>query len=107
MPYAAVLFGCREEQMLPPTREHIKSQFQSGYHIPEFVFMQNKDLGDVFRETGIAFAYTISESCGKGLEELTRDAQHNRLSGDRAKKWGKKFQSFWEKYGTELMNKLS
>jgi hypothetical protein len=24
MPYAAVLFGCREEQMLPPTREHIK-----------------------------------------------------------------------------------
>lgn len=29
MPYAAVLFGCREQQMLPLTREHIlKEQFQ-------------------------------------------------------------------------------
>lgn len=29
MPYAAVLFGCRETEMLPLTREHIlKEQFQ-------------------------------------------------------------------------------
>ncbi len=80
MPYAAILFGHREEQMLSPTREHIKEQFQSGYHMPMFVFMQNKDLGDVFRDTSIAFAYTISEDCGKELEELTRQAGANRLS---------------------------
>lgn len=74
MPYAAMLFGHREEQMLSPTREHIKEQFQSGYHIPMFVFMQNKDFGDVFRNTGVAFAYTISEKCGQELKELTEQA---------------------------------
>lgn len=80
MPYAAILFGHRDEQMLGPTREHVKEQFQSGYHIPMFVFMQNKDFGDTFRETGIAFAYTIDEDCGKELERLTREAGTNRLS---------------------------
>jgi len=66
--------------MMSFTREGIKTQFQSGYPIPQFIFMQNKDFGDIFRETGIAFAYTISDSCGKELERLTRIAQHNRLS---------------------------
>lgn len=107
MPYAAVLFGCREEQMLPPTREHIKDQFQSGFHMPEFVFMQNKDFWDIFRATGVAFAYTISATCGKELEGLVNDASHNRLSGSRAKKWREKFQKFWKDYGKELMHKLS
>jgi hypothetical protein len=107
MPYAAVLFGCREEQMLSPTREHIKSQFQSGYHMPEFVFMQNKDFWDIFRQTGIAFAYTISADCGKELEELVRDASHQRLGGSRAKKWWDKFKKLWEKHGKEIMHKLS
>lgn len=107
MPYAAMLFGHREEQMLSPTREHIKEQFQSGYHIPMFVFMQNKDLGDVFRNTGIAFAYTISESCGKELEELSTQAWNNRLSGEAGKKWSSKFQKFWKDHGERLMHKLS
>lgn len=57
--------------MLPQTQEHIKKQFQDeGVQIPMFVFMQNKDLGDVFRETSIAFAYTISKSCGDRLQKL-------------------------------------
>jgi hypothetical protein len=106
MPYAAMLFGHREEQMLSPTREHIKTQFQSGYHIPMFVFMQNKDLGDTFRETGIAFAYTISEDCGKTLEKLTQEAADNRLSG-RNKSWRSRFENFWEEHGTILMHKMS
>lgn len=106
MPYAAVLFGHREEQMLGPTREHIKEQFQSGYHIPQFIFMQNKDVGDTFRQTGIAFAYTISEECGRELESLTNEAGANRLSG-RNKKWSGRFQKFWEEHGKELMHKLS
>ncbi len=107
MPYAAMLFGHREEQMLSPTREHIKEQFQSGYHIPMFVFMQNKDLGDVFRDTSIAFAYTMSEACGKELEKLSTQAWHNRLSGDVGKEWSWKFQKFWKNYGRELMHKVS
>lgn len=107
MPYAAVLFGCREEQMLGPTREHIKQQFQSGYHMPHFVFMQNKDFGDVFRDTGIAFAYTISPECGKELEEITNDARSGRLSGSRGRKWRDRFQKFWKNNGKELMHKLS
>lgn len=106
MPYAAMIFGHREEQMLSPTREHIKEQFQSGYHIPMFVFMQNKDLGDVFRDTSIAFAYTINENCGKELEQLTKEASENRLSG-RNKKWSGRFQEFWTKHGTEIMHKVS
>ncbi len=28
MPYAAMLFGCRDQQLLPATTEHIKKQFQ-------------------------------------------------------------------------------
>lgn len=107
MPYAAILFGHREEQMLPSTREHVKEQFQSGYHMPPFVFMQNKDLWNVFRDTGIAFAYTISEDCGKELEELTHQAERNRLSGDSGKKWRSRFEKLWRKHGKELMHKLS
>lgn len=64
MPYAAVLFGCREQQMLPHTQEAIKKEFQEqGVQIPMFVFMQNKGLGDVFRETSVAFAYTMGDDC--------------------------------------------
>lgn len=72
-----------------------------------FAFMQNKDLGDTFRETGIAFAYTISEKCGKELEELVHDATHDRLRGSENSKWIKKFGSFWTDYGADLMYKLS
>ncbi len=107
MPYAAILFGHREEQMLPATREHIlKEQFQTGYHVPMFPFMQNQNYWDIFRDTSIAFAYTISESCGKELEKLTKEAGDNRLSG-RNKSWSRRFQEFWSNHGGVLMNKLS
>lgn len=107
MPYSAVLFWSREEQMMSFTRESIKAQFQSGYHVPQFVFMQNKDFWDIFRETGIAFAYTISPGCWKELERLTRIAQHNRLSWETASKWKKDFTTFWKSHWKELMHKLS
>gem|GEM_PF-1171774 len=89
------------------TRESIKTQFQAGYHIPQFVFMQNKDQGNIFRETGIAFAYTISPDCGKELERLTRIAQNNRLSGETAKTWKNDFTKFWSAHGEVLMHKLT
>ena len=71
-----------------------------------FVFMQNKDLADTFRTTSIAFAYTISDDCGRELEKLTKETADHRLSG-RSKKWGSRFQSFWTKHGTELMHKIT
>jgi len=64
MPYAALLFGNREQQLLPPTQEHMRQEFQKTTKIPMFVFAQNKDLGDTFRETGIAFAYTMEPKEG-------------------------------------------
>lgn len=48
-PTAALLFGCRDQQMLAPTREHAKIQFQSGYHLPMLVFMQEQEHADIFR----------------------------------------------------------
>lgn len=94
--------------MLSPTQEHIKKQFQEeGCHVPMFVFMQNKNLGDVFRETGIAFAYTISPDCGKELEKLVNEASERRINGDNKASWSARFSAFWKQHGTELMNKLS
>lgn len=61
--------------MLPETQEHIKKQFQEeGVQIPMLVFMQNKNLGDTFRETSIAFAYTISKKCGDTLQALVDES---------------------------------
>jgi len=108
MPYAAILFGSREQKLLPATQEHIKKQFQEeGCHVPMFVFMQNKNLGDTFRETTIAFAYTISPECGRTLEKLTKEGSDSRLSGNAAKNWIGKFTNFWKDHGKELMHKLS
>lgn len=57
--------------MLPHTQEAIKKEFQdNGVQVPMFVFMQNKNLGDVFRKTSLAFAYTIDKKCGDKLQEL-------------------------------------
>lgn len=44
MPYAAMLFGRREQHLLPRSQEHLKDAFQTGNHIPMFVFAQNKRL---------------------------------------------------------------
>ncbi len=55
-----MLIGQREQQLLPMTQTHAKDLFQTGNHLPQLVFCQNKALGDTFRETSIAFAYTIS-----------------------------------------------
>ncbi len=108
MPYAAVLFGCREQQMLSPTQEHIKKQFQDeGIQFPPFVFMQNKNLGDVFRGTSIAFAYTISQKCGEELENLVNETKNNRISGSNKKSWTARFTSFWKTHGKVLMHKLT
>lgn len=102
------MFAGREKQLLPATQEHIRKQFQEdGVQIPMFVFMQSKNLGDVFRETSIAFAYTISKKCGDELQKLTDEGEHIRLSGPANASWVKRFQSFWEKNGKELMHKLT
>lgn len=94
--------------MLPQTQEHVKKQFQEeGVQVPMFVFMQSKNLGDVFRETSIAFAYTISKTCGEKLEKLVNEVKNNRLNGDNRKKWTEMFDSFWREHGTVLMHKLS
>lgn len=75
MPAAAALFGCREQQMLPQTQEAIKKEFQeNGIQVPMFVFMQSKNLGDTFRETAIAFAYTMGSNCGNELAELVKES---------------------------------
>lgn len=108
MPYAAALFIGREQQLLPATQEHIRKQFQEdGVQVPMFAFMQNKNLGDVFRETSIAFAYTISKSCGDTLQGLVNESSHARLSGSANTSWVARFQSFWEDNGKELMHKIT
>lgn len=71
-----------------------------------FPFMQNKDEGDKFRKTSVAFAHTISSDCGERLEKLIHEASHERISG-RNKKWRGRFEAFWREYGKELMHKLS
>ncbi len=61
--------------MLPHTQEAIKKEFQdNGVQVPMFVFMQNKNLGDIFRETSLAFAYTINKSCGDRLQKIINDS---------------------------------
>lgn len=81
MPYAAMLFGNREQQLLPMTQQHARDLFQSGNHVPMLVFCQNKTLGDTFRETAVAFAYTISHEAGSKLEKLIQMATP-RLNGN-------------------------
>lgn len=106
MPYAALLFSGRDKLLMQPTREHIRKQFQDGYHMPMFCFMQEQDQGEVFRDASIAFAYTISVKCGKELGELVHESNHSRLQGDALTDWTKRFQKFWIKYGKEMMHKI-
>lgn len=110
MPYAAMMFGQREQQLLPMTQTHAKELFQSGNHVPMFVFCQNKALGDTFRETSIAFAYTISDAAGKELESLIELSSH-RLTGGKdggtIKKFRSRFEKFWKEHGKEMMHKLT
>jgi len=42
MPYMAMMIGQREQQLLPMTQQHARDLFQSGNHVPMFVFCQNK-----------------------------------------------------------------
>jgi|GEM_PF-3182824 len=44
MPYAAMLFGNREQQLLPATQEHLRTAFLETTKVPMFAFAQNKDL---------------------------------------------------------------
>lgn len=70
-----MLFASREQQMLPDTQESLRKVFQGSdgmkdAKVPMFVFMQNRNLGNIFRETGVAFAYTISPAVGRELQSL-------------------------------------
>lgn len=56
-----MMMGHVEQQILPKTQEHMKDLFQKGNHVPMFVFVQSKNLGDIFRDTMITFAYTMDE----------------------------------------------
>ncbi len=56
--------------MLPATQESLRVEFQKTTKVPMFVFAQNRTLGNTFRETGIAFAYTISTEAGNELKSL-------------------------------------
>lgn len=71
-----------------------------------FVFCQNKALGDTFRETSIAFAYTISQDAGEELKALCKMSS-NRLNGNTSGKFKERFKKFWEKNGKEMMHKLT
>ncbi len=105
-----MLFGNREQQMMPKTQESLKKQFQEGYHLAPFVFAQGRNLGNMFRKTGIAFAYTISTDAGAWLKELVDATSNRRLNPSitvRGEKWATNFQKFWEKHGEELMHKMT
>lgn len=106
MPYMAMMIGQREQQLLPMTQTHAKELFQSGNHVPMFVFCQNKWLWDTFRETSIAFAYTISNTAGKELEDLCAMSSV-RLKADSVKRFRKRFESFWKEHGTKMIHKLT
>ena len=71
-----------------------------------FAFVEDQDKADIFRETSVAFAYTISTSCGDQLKSLVDGASHGRL-GDKLKDWTKQFSAFWDTYGAKLMHKLT
>ena len=108
MPYAALLFSGRDKLLLPHTKEHIKAQFQGGYPVPMFAFVENEDLSNTFRKTGVVLAYTISHDCGKKLEKLVHDAEHKRLKGGKElSEWRKNFTKFWTDHGKELMHKFT
>lgn len=99
MPYAAMLFASREQQMLPDTQESLREAFQGNAKVPMFVFMQNRNLGNIFRETGIAFAYTISPSVGKELESLVKEREGGRVANREAgDNWRKRFEVLWKKH---------
>lgn len=106
MPYAALLFGNRENQMLPKTAESIKKQMQEeGVQMPMFAFVQSKTQGDIFRDVGITMAYTISDEAGSQLEALVKESSERRLhKGD---PWVPKFKAYWRRYGAQLMNKIT
>lgn len=106
MPYAAMLFGNREQQLLPMTQQHARDLFQSGNHVPMLVFCQNKTLGDTFRETAVAFAYTISHEAGSKLEKLIQMATP-RLNGNTSRDFRNQFQEYWKNYGTQIMHKMT
>lgn len=72
-----------------------------------FVFAQNRRLGDVFRDTSVALAYTISDNVGRQLEELVKMSEDRRLDGSTAKIFSSKFKKFWQDHGSEIMNKLT
>ncbi len=106
MPYAAMLFGNREQQLLPMTQQHARDLFQSGNHVPMLVFCQNKALGDTFRETAVAFAYTMGKEVGDELKALI-DIATPRLNGDTNKKFRPRFEKFWKDNGKTLMHKMT
>jgi hypothetical protein len=112
MPYAAMMFGGRDQQLMPNTQTHLKDLFWWGTHMPMFVFAQNKNMGDIFRKTWVAFAHTISPEAGKWLEWLVKQAEH-RLHKDTPDekgnkwKWRDSFQDFWRAHGAEMMHKLT
>lgn len=109
MPWAALLFSKRSDDLLPHTQTDAFKRFQAKTKVPMFPFLQGKNYGNIFRETGIAFAYTIEPKSGDAnpgntLKSLVDDV------GQRVKDpdgWSKKFQVFWNKYGKELMEKMS
>ena len=109
MPYAAMLFGCRDQQIPPLQQDDLLKNFKKGNHIPMFIFAQNKKLGGIFRQTSVALAYTISPEAGKILKELVEYADHHRLEdhSNEGKAWIKKFTGFWDKHGKKMMDKLT
>lgn len=109
MPYAAMLFASREQQMLPATYEHLRQEFQADTKVPMFAFAQNRSLGHTFRETGIAMAYSISKEVGDELKRLCEipNAGGRLHGGETGKKWRKDFEALWRKHGKAIMDKTS
>lgn len=107
MPYAAALFGHRDYEMTPSLNDHILKQFHEGYSVFMFPFFKSRRTADIFRKTAIAFAYTISETCGDELSSIISMSANQRLSGNLTTQWREKFTSFWMTYGVQLSDKLS
>lgn len=106
-PYAAFLFGHREEQILPKTQTYAKDLFQSGTQMPMLVFCQNKALGDTFRETAIAFAYSMGKGIWDELQSLCNIWAHRLHGKSQGADFRKRFLKFWKDNGTTLMHKLT
>lgn len=112
MPYAAMLFASREQQMLPDTQESLRKVFQGAdgmkdAKVPMFVFMQNRNLGNIFRETGVAFAYTISPAVGKELQSLIDERAHGRGDDNKNSTWRKRFEKLWRDHGKAIIDKMT